>query len=134
MGWKKMILGEKMPGKNDPKYQERYEKDVAAGREFARITKIDKVAAKVQGFANRHTKLFLGIIFAFILLCFGFNIYRISRVWNQSKESKSAIERQEEMVRNRHARVKDAVRGYHDTGTDSQMNNQNNKDNGYKKD
>ena len=32
MGWKKMIFGEKMPDKNDPKYKERYEKEVAAGR------------------------------------------------------------------------------------------------------
>lgn len=31
MGWKKMIFGEKMPDKNDPKYKERYEKEVAAG-------------------------------------------------------------------------------------------------------
>ena len=35
MGWKKLIIGEKMPDKNDPKYTERYEKEVSAGRKWA---------------------------------------------------------------------------------------------------
>ena len=30
MSWKKMIFGEKMPDKDDPKYKERYEREVAA--------------------------------------------------------------------------------------------------------
>lgn len=42
MGWKKLILGEKMPDKNDPKYAERYEKEVSAGRKWAKFLKIDK--------------------------------------------------------------------------------------------
>ena len=29
-GFKKMLFGEKMPDKQDPKYKERYERDVAA--------------------------------------------------------------------------------------------------------
>ena len=28
MSWKKMIFGEKMPDKDDPKYKERYEREV----------------------------------------------------------------------------------------------------------
>lgn len=35
-GFKKMLFGEKMPDKQDPKYKERYERDVAAGRKFAK--------------------------------------------------------------------------------------------------
>ena len=31
MGWKKLIFGEKMPDKNDPKYRKQYEKEVDAG-------------------------------------------------------------------------------------------------------
>jgi len=58
--WKKMILGEKMPDKNDPQYKERYEKEVASGRKFARWTRIDKLAAKVQRFACSHPKVFFG--------------------------------------------------------------------------
>ena len=54
--WKKFIMGEKMPDKDDPKYKEKYEKDVDAGRKFARWSGIDRLAASVQGFANKHTK------------------------------------------------------------------------------
>ena len=49
-GFRRMLLGEKMPDRNDPKYKERYERDVEAGRKFAKATRIDKAAAKVQGF------------------------------------------------------------------------------------
>lgn len=37
-----MLFGEKMPDRNDPKYKERYERDVDAGRRFAKATRIDK--------------------------------------------------------------------------------------------
>lgn len=30
MSWKKMVFGEKMPDKDDPKYKEMYKKEVAA--------------------------------------------------------------------------------------------------------
>ena len=63
-GIRRMLVGEEMPDKNDPKYKERYEKEVAAGRKFAKNTRIDRVAAKVQGFANAHKTLFLVIVLA----------------------------------------------------------------------
>ena len=69
MGWKKMIFGEKMPDKHDPQYKERYEREVDAGRRFAKATRIDKAAAKVQGFANMHRTLFLIIVFSFVAAC-----------------------------------------------------------------
>ena len=113
MGWKKIILGEKMPDKNDPKYKQRYEDEVNAGREFARMTKIDKVAGKIQHFAINHQKAFLIIVFGFIALSFSLNIYRMGRVWSSQQSGMSATERQEEMVRNRHKRVKKAVSSIH---------------------
>lgn len=58
-----MLVGEDMPDKNDPKYKKRYEKEVAAGRKFAKTARIDRAAAKVQGFANAHKTLFLVIVF-----------------------------------------------------------------------
>ena len=42
-----MILGEQMPDKDDPKYRDKYEKDVEAGRRFARATRIDRLAGHV---------------------------------------------------------------------------------------
>lgn len=76
-GIRRMLVGEEMPDKNDPKYKERYEKEVAAGRKFAKTTRIDRAAAKVQGFANAHKTLFLVVVFGFVATCFGINIYRM---------------------------------------------------------
>ena len=56
MGWKKLFVGEKMPEKNDPKYKQRYESEVNAGRKFARMMKLDVLAGMVQNFANNHRK------------------------------------------------------------------------------
>lgn len=77
-GFTRILLGEKMPDKDDPKYKERYERDVKAGRKFAQALGIDRAAAKVQRFADLHRTLFLVIVFAFVALSLGFNIYRIA--------------------------------------------------------
>ena len=98
-GIRRMLVGEEMPDKNVPKYRERYEKEVAAGRKFAKTTRIDRAAAKLQGFANAHKTLFLVIIFGFVATCFGINIYRIVRYYGHRTEAKSAIERQEGRIR-----------------------------------
>ena len=76
-----MLFGEKMPDRNDPKYKERYERDIDAGRRFAKATRIDKAAAKVQGFANMHRTLFLVIVFGFAICGLTWNIYRLTVVY-----------------------------------------------------
>ena len=35
-----MIIGEKMPDKDDPKYKKRYESEVEAGRKTAKVRKL----------------------------------------------------------------------------------------------
>ena len=134
--WKKFIMGEKMPDKDDPQYKERYEKDVAAGRRFAKWSGLDRLAAKIQDIANRHTKAFLVIVFGFIILSFGLNVYRMGRVWSQSGERKSAVEQQDEMIRNRHRRMKEAASSAHCMPPSINKNfqesvTQNNQDNGH---
>ena len=96
-GFKKMLFGEKMPDKQDPKYKERYERDVAAGRKFAKTLRIDKAAAKVQKFADIHRTLFLVI--------FGFNIFRIVKVYNRGEERRTATELQDSLLKARHDRL-----------------------------
>ena len=83
-GFRRMLFGEKMPDKNDPKYKDRYEREVSAGRKFAQATRIDKAAAKVQGFANAHRILFLVIVFGFAIGGFTWNIYRITMAYRNS--------------------------------------------------
>ena len=83
---KKMIVGEKMPDKDDPKYRDKYEKDVEAGRRFARRTGIDRLVGHVQRFADRHSGLFLGIVLAIVLGCFVINAYHFTKAWRLRKE------------------------------------------------
>ena len=64
-------------------------------RQGASLPRIDRAAAKVQGFANAHKTLFLVIVFGFVATCFGINIYRMVRYYGHRTEAASAIERQE---------------------------------------
>ena len=89
--WKNIILGEKMPDKDDPKYREKYEKDVEAGRKFARATRIDRLAGHVQRFAEKHRGVFLGIVMGIVLGCLAVNIYHFSAAWKyHHREQQSA--------------------------------------------
>lgn len=77
MSIKKMFVGEKMPDKNDPKYRERYEREVNYGRRFADKTGISWMARKLQQIADSHRCAFLVVVFGIVLLCFFFNFYRM---------------------------------------------------------
>ena len=96
--FRKMIIGERMPDKNDPQYKEKYEKDVEAGRRFARLTGLDRLAARIQKFADTHRRLFLAIVFGFVIGCLGLNIYHMTRAYSLRKESGSATQRQERLL------------------------------------
>lgn len=96
-----MLFGEKMPDRNDPKYKERYERDLSAGRRFARATRLDKLAAKIQGFANRNRVLFLILVFGFVIATFSFNICRLAKVYRHGHEVRSATEMQDSLLRER---------------------------------
>ncbi len=97
-----MLFGEKMPDKNDPQYKERYERDVDAGRKFAKATRIDRAAAKVQGFANAHRTLFLVLVFSFVIGVFAWNAYRLVAVYRHSPARRTATEMQDSLLRERH--------------------------------
>lgn len=126
MGWKKLFVGEKMPDKDDPKYKQRYESEVNAGRKFARMMKLDVLAGTIQNFANNHRKLFLVIVFGFIILCLCLNIYRMAFVFNRQQSVQSATERQELILRkhyNKGNRTSDHVHGALSPAKDESNNN-----------
>lgn len=106
-GFRRMLFGEKMPDKNDPQYKERYERDVTAGRKFAKATRIDKAAAKVQGFANMHRTLFLVIVFGFVIGGFAWNVYRLTVVYRHNPAGRTATEMQDSVIRERHKRLQE---------------------------
>ena len=101
MSWKKMIIGEKMPDKDDPKYRKRYESEVEAGRKTARVLKIDKAASSVQRFACKHPKWFLAIVFTIVISCLTFNIYHIVAMGRMQKTEQhtTATEQQEKLLK-----------------------------------
>lgn len=99
--FKKMLFGEKMPDKNDPQYRERYEKEVGAGRKFAKAMRIDRLAVCIQSFANSHRRTFLCLVFGFVILSFSFNMYRIVHAGSASHDKTTATERHKREVRKR---------------------------------
>ena len=105
MNIKRMIFGEKMPDKDDPKYKERYEREVKAGRKFAETLHIDKFAASIQRFADRHRTAFLVIVFGFVVGSFAWNIYRLAVVYNHKPNQRTATEMQDSLLRQRHKSV-----------------------------
>ena len=109
MNIKRMIFGEKMPDKDDPKYKERYEREVKAGRKFAETLHIDKFAASIQRFADRHRTAFLVIVFGFVVGSFVWNIYRLAVVSNHKSNQRTATEMQDSLLRQRHKAVE--IRG-----------------------
>ena len=72
-----------------------------AGRRFARITKLDVLAARIQRFAERNRGFFLATVFGIILFCFVLNVYRFSRAYKARQESSGAVTTQEELLRER---------------------------------
>lgn len=98
MGFKKLIIGEKMPDKNDPQYKERYEKDVEAGKKFAKALKLDKGVGVIQNFALKHRELFLAIIFTFVSISVGLNIYRMVRAYSTFSNKGTAVQSQEQAM------------------------------------
>lgn len=82
MNIKRVIFGEPMPDKDDPKYKKRYERDFAAGEKFARKTGLSWLVMKTQLFANMHPVAFLIVTFSFVAACLGYNIGLLIRAFN----------------------------------------------------
>lgn len=98
MGWKKLIFGERMPDKADPQYKERYEKEVDAGKRFARWSRIDILAAKVQRWATGHERAFLILVFSLVVGCFVWNIIGIMRVVNAPTARQVSISERQQLL------------------------------------
>ena len=102
MSWKKFFTGEPMPDKNDPKYRERYEREVEAGRKFADASGISWISQILQRWGQAHKGLFLALVFGFVLFCFVVNVVRLVSAYNRSGGDKAvAVERVDSALRSR---------------------------------
>lgn len=119
---RKMILGEKMPSKDDPKYREIYERDLEAGRQFAKRTRIDRLVGHVQKFADRHSGLFLGIVLAIVIGCFVINAYHFTKAYQLRKSQTESARTPEESIRealdNAHTMI--PIQDSEEDGTDTE--------------
>lgn len=95
MGWKKMFFGEEMPDKDDPKYKERREKEVEAGKKAARILRVDKMATGIQKWALKYPRLFLCTVFGIVTMCLGYNITCMVKTYKQQPAKETAVQRQD---------------------------------------
>lgn len=91
MSFKKFFIGEPMPDKNDPKYKERYDREVDAGKKFAEKSGLNWLVAKVQIWANRHRKGFLILVFGIVIGCFAINLLNMLRVYHSQKSPQSTV-------------------------------------------
>ena len=102
MGFKKILFGEKVPDKDDPKYRERYEREVAAGRRFADAVGISWLARKIHTAACHNKTLFLVVAFGIVLACFTFNVVTMVKVFNRSNSKGSnAVEQVDRAMQHR---------------------------------
>lgn len=106
MSIKKLFVGEKMPDKNDPKYRERYEREVNYGRRFADKTGISWMARKLQQIADSHRCGFLVVVFGIVLLCFFFNFYRMVSSYKAGAGRKGvAVERVDSALQKKNVHI-----------------------------
>ena len=98
-----------MPDKNDPKYKERYDREVDAGKKFAEKSGLNWLIARVQLWANGHRKAFLAIVFGIVIGCFVINLLNMVRVYHNQKQTQgtaveqvdSALQRGRHHINNR---------------------------------
>lgn len=94
MSLKKMVLGEQMPSKDDPKYKERYEREKLAGMKFAEKTGINFLAARLQMIANKHRIGFIATVFAIVIGCFSINVVNLVKSYkHRNTERITAVEK-----------------------------------------
>ena len=96
MNIRRILFGERTPDRDDPNYRKLREESEAAGRRFAELLHLGAVVAAVQRFADRHSKIFLCIIFAFVLFCLTVHLYRLNHALTHRPARSSAVERQEQ--------------------------------------
>ncbi|WP_308529661.1 hypothetical protein [uncultured Prevotella sp.] len=91
-GYKRMLLGEEMPDKNNPKYKERYEREVEMGRQFAEKSGLSRLFVKIQLWAQNNKKTFLITVFGFVIFFFILNIITMVKVYRKNTTTQQSVE------------------------------------------
>lgn len=103
-GFRRVLIGEKMPDKNDPKYKERYERDVELGKKFSEKTGFTALMVKLQLWANDNKKTFLISVFIFVIVFFLINVFSFISAFRSSQDAglrKNAVEEVHKAMQNK---------------------------------
>lgn len=100
MNVKKILMGEEMPDVNDPRYKERREKELKAGKVFAEKIKLTVLVARIQSWANVHRVGFLVIVFGLVISLFAINIFNMIKYYKESQghPRRTAVEQVEKVL------------------------------------
>lgn len=96
MNIRKILFGAKTPDRDDPNYRKLREKSEAAGFQTSKFLRLDKATAAVQRFAERHSTLFFGFLFALCILMACAQINRLQIAMKYRNSHSTAVERQRE--------------------------------------
>ena len=90
----RMIFGEPMPDKNDPKYKERYEREKELGARFA----------KLHTWGNAHKKAFIAIFIGLPLVLLCCNLASLIYHYNayQNEKRVTAVELVDKALKQEH--------------------------------
>ena len=100
-GFKRVLVGEKMPDKNDPGYKERYERDVEAGRKFAKAVGLTWLGRHYVRLAEANKKAFFAIVLGLMMFFFIGNLYRFSSAVGKSSSTSYSVHMQDSVFKHR---------------------------------
>ena len=100
-GFKRVVVGESMPDKDDPKYRARYEREVAAGRRFGEMVGIARFGGWLCRVADRHRKWTVGLILCLCMFFFLYNFCHLVVGLGSAGKRANAVEYQDSVFRNR---------------------------------
>ncbi len=107
-GFRRMLIGEPMPDKNDPKYRERYERDVAAGARFAEVTGLAWLGRHYVAWAEKNKKAFFVIILSLMTFFVIGNFYRFASHIGDARNGQvnTAVAQQDSALHHRYSDIK----------------------------
>ncbi|MBQ3827007.1 MAG: hypothetical protein II812_02500 [Prevotella sp.] len=104
MGFKKLFFGERMPDRDDPRYQELHQRSYNAGRRFGESIGLPWLGEKIYLVTSRHKKLFFISLFSGIIFFLCLKTYSFVRAVNRvgSGHRKTAVERVDSAMEHRY--------------------------------
>ncbi len=100
-GFRRIFVGEPMPDKDDPKYRERYEREVETGKRFAEAVGLARLGRWYCRVAENNKKMFFVVMLGLITFFFIGNVYRFASHVGHAQRSSYSVQMQDSLFKNR---------------------------------